>query len=227
MIISKFNPTPTQAQNFCAVRPSNFDAFDSMRAYKNDIAKLCQKSGLLSREAEINLVKKSKTGDEKARNELVEANLRLVLDTVGHFSQDSRLMFADMVQVGNEALMEAVNRFEVEAGTRFSTYAVTCIRNAIFDELNVKGRCIELKRGTAETIGKFRKTTNELTHKLFRQPTIEEIAEKMDIGVDTAQRYHEVNMCNNAEPLHKPVGKNRVKRLADTIKEFCNPFSYV
>jgi RNA polymerase primary sigma factor len=162
----------------------NVDAFadDSVRLYLREIGKI----PLLSTEEESELAKKIVEGDKKAKDKMVEANMRLVVSIAKRYSGRG-LDFLDLIQEGNTGLLRAVEKFDPEKGFKFSTYATWWIRQAITRAIADQARTIRIPVHMVETINKVLRTTRKLTTELNREPTIEEIAKELDMEVDKVE----------------------------------------
>ena len=162
----------------------NVDAFadDSVRLYLREIGKI----PLLSNEEETELAKKIVEGDKKAKDKMVEANMRLVVSIAKRYSGRG-LDFLDLIQEGNTGLLRAVEKFDPEKGFKFSTYATWWIRQAITRAIADQARTIRIPVHMVETINKVLRTTRKLTTELNREPTIEEIAKELDMEVDKVE----------------------------------------
>ena len=159
----------------------NVDAFadDSVRLYLREIGKI----PLLSNEEEAELAKQIVEGNRKAKDKMVEANMRLVVSIAKRYSGRG-LDFLDLIQEGNTGLLRAVEKFDPEKGFKFSTYATWWIRQAITRAIADQARTIRIPVHIVETINKVLRTTRKLTTELNREPTTEEIAKELDMEVD-------------------------------------------
>ena len=162
----------------------NVDAFadDSVRLYLREIGKI----PLLSNEEEAELAKKIVEGNKKAKDKMVEANMRLVVSIAKRYSGRG-LDFLDLIQEGNTGLLRAVEKFDPEKGFKFSTYATWWIRQAITRAIADQARTIRIPVHMVETINKVLRTTRKLTTELNREPTTEEIAKELDMEADKVE----------------------------------------
>lgn len=156
----------------------NVDQFagDSIRLYLREIGKI----PLLTAEEEAELAKKVVEGNQKAKDKMVESNMRLVVSIAKRYSGRG-LDFLDLIQEGNTGLLRAVEKFDPEKGFKFSTYATWWIRQAITRAIADQARTIRIPVHMVETINKVLRTTRKLTQELNREPSIEEIAEEMEM----------------------------------------------
>ena len=161
-----------------AITAENVDAFadDSVRLYLREIGKI----PLLTPEEEADLAQKIVKGDKKAKNKMVESNMRLVVSIAKRYSGRG-LDFLDLIQEGNTGLLRAIEKFDPEKGFKFSTYATWWVRQAITRAIADQARTIRIPVHMVETINKVLRTTRKLTSELNREPTNEEIAEALDM----------------------------------------------
>ena len=162
----------------------NVDAFadDSVRLYLREIGKI----PLLTPDEEQELAKKIVEGDKKAKDKMVEANMRLVVSIAKRYSGRG-LDFLDLIQEGKTGLLRAVEKFDPEKGFKFSTYATWWIRQAITRAIADQARTIRIPVHMVETINKVLRTTRKLTTELNHEPTTEEIAKELDMDVDKVE----------------------------------------
>ena len=161
-----------------AITAENVDAFadDSVRLYLREIGKI----PLLTPEEEADLAKRIVKGDKKAKDKMVESNMRLVV-TIAKRYGGRGLDFLDLIQEGNTGLLRAVEKFDPSKGFKFSTYATWWVRQAITRAIADQARTIRIPVHMVETINKVLRTTRKLTAELNREPTNEEIAKALDM----------------------------------------------
>ncbi len=161
-----------------AITAENVDAFadDSVRLYLREIGKI----PLLTPEEEADLAKRIVKGDKKAKDKMVESNMRLVVSIAKRYGGRG-LDFLDLIQEGNTGLLRAVEKFDPDKGFKFSTYATWWVRQAITRAIADQARTIRIPVHMVETINKVLRTTRKLTSELNREPTNEEIAKELDM----------------------------------------------
>ena len=161
-----------------AITAENVDAFadDSIRLYLREIGKI----PLLTPEEEADLAQRIVKGDKKAKDKMVESNMRLVVSIAKRYGGRG-LDFLDLIQEGNTGLLRAVDKFDPDKGFKFSTYATWWVRQAITRAIADQARTIRIPVHMVETINKVLRTTRKLTSELNREPTNEEIAKALDM----------------------------------------------
>ncbi|MBQ2643408.1 RNA polymerase sigma factor RpoD [Candidatus Saccharibacteria bacterium] len=164
-----------------AITAENVDAFadDSVRLYLREIGKI----PLLTPEEEAELAQRIVKGDKKAKDKMVESNMRLVVSIAKRYGGRG-LDFLDLIQEGNTGLLRAVEKFDPDKGFKFSTYATWWVRQAITRAIADQARTIRIPVHMVETINKVLRTTRKLTSELNREPTNEEIAKALDMEPD-------------------------------------------
>ena len=189
---------------------------DPVRMYLKEIGKVT----LLDPEKEHELAKKMMEGDEKAKNEIVEANLRLVV-SIAKKHVGKGMAFLDLIQEGNLGLMKAVDKFDYEKGFKFSTYATWWIRQAITRAIADQARTVRIPVHMVETIHKVSRVSRQLLQELGREPTPEEIAAVIGMTADKVRD----TMKYALEPvsLETPIGEEEDSHLGDFIPDEDSP----
>lgn len=164
-----------------AITAENVDAFadDSVRLYLREIGKI----PLLTAEEEADLAQRIVKGDKKAKDKMVESNMRLVVSIAKRYGGRG-LDFLDLIQEGNTGLLRAVEKFDPDKGFKFSTYATWWVRQAITRAIADQARTIRIPVHMVETINKVLRTSRKLTSELNREPTNAEIAKELDMDPD-------------------------------------------
>ncbi len=162
-------------------------ADDSVRLYLREIGKI----PLLSAEEELALAKRVVAGDDGAKNQMAEANMRLVVSIAKRYVGRG-LDLLDLIQEGNTGLLRAVEKFDPDKGFKFSTYATWWIRQAITRAIADQARTIRIPVHMVETINKLLRTQRRLTQELNREPTNDEIAKEMEIDVDKVEHIMKI-----------------------------------
>ncbi len=187
-------------------------AEDHVRTYLREIGQV----PLLNAAQEVELAKRIEAGDASARRALAEANLRLVVSIAKRYVGRG-LHLLDLIQEGNLGLMRAVEKFDYTKGFKFSTYATWWIRQAITRAIADKARTIRVPVHMVETINKLNRVERELLQQVGREPTAEEIAEKMGITTDRVEEIRKV--AQDPVSLDTPVGDGEDTELKDFVED--------
>ncbi|MBR3366862.1 MAG: RNA polymerase sigma factor RpoD [Lachnospiraceae bacterium] len=192
--------------------PDSVNIEDPVRMYLKEIGKV----PLLTADEEIELAKRMEEGDEAAKKRLAEANLRLVVSIAKRYVGRG-MLFLDLIQEGNLGLIKAVEKFDYRKGFKFSTYATWWIRQAITRAIADQARTIRIPVHMVETINKLVRVSRQLLQELGREPTAEEIAERMDIPVERVREIMKISQ----EPvsLETPIGEEEDSHLGDFIQD--------
>ena len=188
---------------------------DPVRMYLKEIGQI----KLLTNEEESELADRIIAGDEEAKARLAEANLRLVVSIAKRYVGRG-MLFLDLIQEGNIGLMKAVEKFDVDKGFKFSTYATWWIRQAITRAIADQARTIRVPVHMVETINKLARIERQLTLELNREPTEEELAKKMGTTVEKIRDVYKISQ----EPvsLETPIGEEEDSHLGDFIPDETN-----
>lgn len=177
---------------------------------------------LLTNERELELAKRISEGDEKAKQELMESNLRLVV-SIAKKHTNRGLKLLDLIQEGNIGLMKAVEKFESNKGFKFSTYATWWIRQAITRAIADQGRTIRIPVHMIETINKIKKASRIHLQETGKEPTADYLAKKVEMPVEKVKNILEMNQ--DPISLETPVGNEEDSELGDFVEDdkFLNP----
>ncbi|MBR5528710.1 MAG: RNA polymerase sigma factor RpoD [Clostridia bacterium] len=185
---------------------------DSVRVYLKDIGKI----KLLSADRELELAEKMALGDEEAKAEIIESNLRLVVSVAKKYTGRG-MPFLDLIQEGNIGLMKAVEKFDYTKGYKFSTYATWWIRQAITRSISIHGRTIPLPVHIVEKINKLRQISRNAMQRLGREPNDAEIAEEMGCSVEKVREI--IKYAQDPISLEDRVGKEEDSVIGDFIPD--------
>ena len=188
---------------------------DPVRMYLKEIGQI----KLLSTEEELELADRIVEGDEVAKATLAEANLRLVVSIAKRYVGRG-MLFLDLIQEGNIGLMKAVEKFDVEKGFKFSTYATWWIRQAITRAIADQARTIRVPVHMVETINKLARVERQMTLELNREPTEEELAKKMGTSVEKIREIYKI--AQEPVSLETPIGEEDDSHLGDFIPDETN-----
>ena len=189
---------------------------DPVRMYLREIGRV----PLLTFDQELALAKRILNGDEEAKQELAESNLRLVVSIAKKYVGRG-MLFLDLIQEGNMGLIKAVEKFDYTKGFKFSTYATWWIRQAITRAIADQARTIRIPVHMVETINKLIRTSRHLLQQLGREPTPEEIAEEMEIPVEKVMEIQKI--AQDPVSLETPIGEEDDSHLGDFIQDDDSP----
>ncbi len=185
---------------------------DPVKVYLKEIGRV----PLLTPEEEIELAIRIADDDKKAKQRLAEANLRLVVSIAKRYVGRG-MHFLDLIQEGNLGLIKAVDKFDYTKGFKFSTYATWWIRQAITRAIADQARTIRIPVHMVETINKVKKTNSQLLHENGRDPTAEEIAQRLDMPVEKVREI--LRVAQEPVSLETPIGEEEDSHLGDFIPD--------
>ncbi len=192
--------------------PKGISVDDPVRMYLKEIGKI----PLLTAEKEIELAKRMEAGDEEAKRELAEANLRLVVSIAKRYVGRG-MLFLDLIQEGNLGLMKAVEKFDYKKGYKFSTYATWWIRQSITRAIADQARTIRIPVHMVETINKLVRVQRQLVQELGRDPSPGEIAKEMNMEVEKVREI--MKIAQEPVSLETPIGEEEDSHLGDFIED--------
>ncbi len=192
--------------------PDNVRIDDPVRMYLKEIGKV----PLLLPDEEIEIAKRIELGDEMAKSRLIESNLRLVVSIAKKYLNRG-MYFLDLIQEGNMGLIKAVDKFDYRKGYKFSTYATWWIRQAITRSIADQARTIRVPVHMVETINRMNRIQRNMLQTLGRQPTPEELAVEMNIGLDKVREI--LKVAQDPVSLETPIGEEEDSHLGDFIQD--------
>lgn len=192
--------------------PEGISIDDPVRMYLKEIGKV----PLLTAEEEVDIARRLDAGDETAKQQLCEANLRLVVSIAKKYVGRG-MLFLDLIQEGNLGLIKAVEKFDYKKGFKFSTYATWWIRQAITRAIADQARTIRIPVHMVETINKLIRISRQLLQQYGREPTPEEIAREM--GISEAKVREIIKIAQEPVSLETPIGEEEDSHLGDFIPD--------
>ena len=192
--------------------PDDVGIDDPVRMYLKEIGRV----PLLKADEEVELARRMQEGDEEAKNQLAEANLRLVVSIAKRYVGRG-MLFLDLIQEGNLGLLKAVEKFDYKKGFKFSTYATWWIRQAITRAIADQARTIRIPVHTVENINKLVRVSRQLLQELGTDPTPEQIGAVMDLTPDRVREIQKV--AQEPVSLETPIGEEEDSHLGDFIED--------
>ena len=192
---------------------SNLKVDDPVKMYLKDIGQ----AQLLTAEQEVELAKKILNGDPRAKKELSERNLKLVVSIAKKYVNRSSMQFLDLIQEGNLGLLKAVEKFDYTKGFRFSTYATWWIRQSITRAIADQARTIRIPVHMVETIHRLSRVSKQLMQELGRDATNAEIAERM--GISESRVVEIQKIAQDPVSLESPVGEEDESKISDFVED--------
>ena len=210
--IDKEDAVETTEKEYDLTPPKGISIDDPVRMYLKEIGKI----PLLKPYEEVEFAKRMSTGDEYAKEKLVEANLRLVVSIAKRYVGRG-MLFLDLIQEGNLGLIKAVDKFDYKKGYKFSTYATWWIRQAITRAIADQARTIRIPVHMVETINKLIRVSRTLLQDLGRDPKPEEIAKEMNMSEEKVREI--MKIAQDPVSLETPIGEEEDSHLGDFIPD--------
>jgi RNA polymerase primary sigma factor len=205
-----------QAEDLDEAAAENEFSADSLQLFLKDVGKV----DLLTAAQEVELAKRIESGDHRAKQEMVEANLRLVVSIAKRY-RNQGLPFLDLIQEGTIGLVRAAEKFDWRKGYKFSTYATWWIRQAVARALADKARTIRMPVHVVEKLNKIMRTERKLRAEKGREPTDEEIADDLDMTLDEVESIRRTSQTPVS--LEKPVGDEEESEFGQFIEDKHTP----
>jgi len=185
---------------------------EALKLYLRDIKNI----PLLTAEEELEVARRCRRGDPRARRKLIRSNLRLVISIAKRYSRFG-VPLLDLIEEGNLGLMKAVSKFDPTRGFRFSTYGAWWIKQHVTRALADQGKSVRIPVYMVETLTRFRKTRERLHHRLKKRPTASEIAKSMKLSTSKIKELMEMNQ--GVTSLDAPVGKEGDATILDLMED--------
>lgn len=185
---------------------------DPIKAYLKDVRPI----PLLTAEQEVELSKRVQKGDTEARDLMIKSNLRLVISIAKRYT-NLGVPLSDLIEEGNIGLMKSVEKFDHTKGFRFSTYSAWWIKQGISRAIIDQGKMIRVPVYMNEEILKYKKTVEKLTHKLKREPTMQEIAKRMKVSIEKVKDWE--SCIAKMSSLDAPIGESGDGQVKDIIED--------
>ena len=185
---------------------------DALQLFLKDVGKV----DLLTAAQEVELAKRIERGDHRAKQEMIEANLRLVVSIAKRY-RNQGLPFLDLIQEGTIGLVRAAEKFDYRKGFKFSTYATWWIRQAVARALADKGRTIRMPVHVVEKLNKIIRSERKLRAELGREPTSHEIAKEIELTLDEVEQIRRTSQ--SPVSLEKPVGDDEESEFGHFIRD--------